>query len=382
MAKLGAGITSVRIDEARTGRAIWQSGGRNASRIDWERSLNETAQAVIEFQASGSVANLLEPWLNTVSIFRNEELVWYGIVYRVEAKAGGFVKVVAKDPSIYFDYRRVAQARRYRNADASLVFSDIVTDAMGFDDPLAVCSYLVSSDSGVWITKEIQPAVRMLRDEVNDLVAAGLNWTYPIGRLLAGMISKGYQTQLLQDRDFSDSLTVIKDGAEVATDVLVQGKGVYGYYIDEARQLGYLQSIIKADSLVRVAECKDLGRKRVLEAHYAPRRIGDNGSMTLLPGAPVAINELLPGVLIPVSSARAGVLVNSTMMLKSVAASVSAGVEAVSITLCEVASSFNRELWSKKVEEEDGAPYDMERASKERVEPRPDGEKIPPPPVM
>lgn len=359
---------TVRIDEAGTGRPVWTSTMHTLGSVAWERAWCDTSVAKVVIGGDMSVMNQLEPWKHLVSIYANDQLVWFGPLYSIRTTRTG-AELVAHDPSAYWKRRRVAQGRSYLNRDATSVMRDLVTDAMGVDDPCGVVTFMTAESSGVWVSKNLNPAVRMVSDEVGDLESVGLVWTFIAGRLLIGPIASNHVTAPMSDDDLDGDVAVVKDGAEVVTDMLVQGKGVYGYYIDADQDVGWLQGIEKADSLVRQGECESLAQRRVAEAKYPPRRL-EFGNSRLLPTAPVELHELVPGALIPVSSSQTGVTVSAIMAVKSVSVEQSESGDAVHLTLMEQPSALVPELVPEMVEEDYSSPYDRDRRDKEQQMPR------------
>lgn len=371
MAQLGNLAHTVRIDERDTGRAVWQSTSQSLHSVAWERQHSDTSVAKLQITASPWVVSQLEPWKHIVSIYANDELVWYGPLYQLKARRDG-VELVAHDPSVWWPRRRVAQGRSYLNQDATMVMRDLVTDAMSVDDPCRTVTFMVTESAGVWVTKDTEPAIRTVQDEVGDLESAGLVWTFSAGRLLVGPVASGWAVNTLTDDHWNADVAVVKDGAETVTDMLIQGKGVYGYHIDSDQDVGLLQGLEKADSLVRAAECESLGRRRVEEAKFPTRRLELGGSARLLPSAPVTIQELVPGALVPVSSSQTGVVVSAIMAIKSVSVEEDGQGSSVQVTLMERPSATVPELVPDMVEEDYNSPYDRDRRDKEQQMPRND----------
>lgn len=363
MALLGNLQHTVRIDEAATGRPVWTSTLHTLRTVAWERQWCDISVCTLELGGDMRPLNQVEPWQHLVSVYANDELVWYGPVYQVRTTRAG-ARIVAHDPAEYWRRRRVGQSRSYLNRDASQVMRDLVTDGMSVNDPCEVVSFLTAASAGVWVTKEVLAGTRMVMDEVRDLEGMGLAWTISAGRLLVGPVAE-HTTAPLSDDHMDGDVAVVKDGAEVVTDMLVQGKGVYGYHVDGEQAVGLLQGIEKADGLVRAQECQSLAQRRVEEAKYPPRRL-EFGSSRLLPTAPVGIHELVPGVLVPVSSAQTGTTVSAMMAIKSVKVEQTADGDAVHLTLMERPSALVPELQAPMVEEDYNSPYDRERRDKEQ----------------
>lgn len=364
----------IRIDERMTGRPLFQTAPGVKSAVEFDRQANDTSVAKAVFAAPPHVVNALEPWRFMVSIYDRDTLVWHGPLTSVQARRSG-VTIGARDGSIYWDRRRVGQPRHYVNADAALVMRDLVTDAMSKDDPARLVPYMRSWATELWVTKDIIAGTRMMMEEVGELESLGLQWTVSAGRLLIGPLASQWRTETLTDDVMDAEVIVEKDGLEVVTDVLVQGSGVYGYHIDAEQACGILQSIEKADSLVREEECRQLGYRMVEEAKYAPRRVILDGDARLLPEAPMKLEELVPGVIVPVSSSQTGVTVSAEMMIKSVSVSATSSGTSVSLSLMEPPAALDPLLAPKQVEPDYHSPYDREARSKEQTMPRNDSEQ-------
>ncbi|WNM68784.1 minor tail protein [Gordonia phage Soos] len=351
----------------RAGRKLWQSGNMSMQSVSWEREYCETTSATVELTANPYVANQVEPWVHKLSIYRGDELVWHGIVRQVRASSS-FLKVTAYDASVYFDYRRVGQPRHYFNRDAVTVAQDLVIDSFGLDDPLEVLDGLVIENSYLWMTMDLAVATTLVKDPMGDLVKQGFAWTVSAGRMILGPAPALHTTAQITDDHWSADVEVVKEGADCVNDVLVLGKGVRGYWADRATQVGVLQSIEKADSLVHEEDCVSQAKRSVLEAQYPPRQIVLPSSARLLPNAPVEINELIPGVRVPISSRQTGITVGSTMVIKKVTVSVDEKGENVSMTLMEPPSTQNTSLLPPPAKEDYNSPYDQERRDKEQTQ--------------
>lgn len=364
--RLGAKSHSIVIAE-RSGRVVFQSTEHNLDSVSWSREYCNTTSAAASFTTTPYVANAIEPWVHTMAVYRGDDLVWFGIVVKVRAKAN-LLEVTAKDGSAYWAKRRTGQKRTYRNRDAAAIAQDVINDAIALDDPLQQVDGLVMVNSLIWMTMEVPGALKLVKDIMDDLEKQGLAWTFSAGRLIVGPLPAQHTCNQITDEHWSADIEVVKEGGDVVTDCLTVGKGVYGFYADRNQPTGVLQTINKADSLVRAEECDNESRRVVAEALYAPRQIIVPSGADLLPSAPVTIDELVPGVLVPISSRQTGITVGSTMALREVKVTANDKGESVGITLMEVPSNTNASLLPPKIEEDYSSPYDQERRAKEMVE--------------
>ena len=351
----------------RNGRVVYQSSNNSLQNVAWGREYCNTSSAVATLIATPFQANQIEPWSHTMAVYRGDELVHYGIIRKVRARAN-MLELTALDCSVYWSKRRIAQPRVYRNKDASAVAVDVITDAIGKDDPLQQVDTLSYINSNLWMTMEVPVALKMVKDIMDDLEKQGLAWTVSAGRVILGPGPAQHTALTITDDHWSAEIEVVKEGDDVVTDVLTVGKGVFGAWLDPTTAMGSLQSIVKADSLVREEECVNASQRMVKEAQYPPRMVVVPSNTRLLPNAPVVINELIPGILIPVSSRQTGITVGSTMALKSVKVTADEKGESVQITLMEVPSNTNASLLPPPITEDYSSPYDIEMREKEQAQ--------------
>ena len=298
------------------GRVVWASTADSVREFSFTRRLSETSTASLGAVASPTAAARIEPWLHTLTFFYDDEPAWSGIVTSAAAGRGG-LDVEASDASIYWKRRRVPSARRYDQVDASHIMAQMVVDAMGVADPLRVSDGLIEYPSRVWAVVDVTANSMMLDEVIGDLVDAGLSWTVYAGRLLVGPGPERHTTATLSDKHLGDGISVVKDGRDVATDVLVVGKGVWAQASIPNDQVG-IQAIVEADSLTTVQECEEAARRELKKRGIAPRKLQLPSGVSLSPDAPVSLSELVPGVRIPVSSEQTGILVGSEMQLEEV----------------------------------------------------------------
>ncbi|MDO4610954.1 hypothetical protein [Corynebacterium sp.] len=317
----------------RARRIVWQTAGSGLVSLEWGREQSEMSKAKVVAAVPGDVAGLLEPWAQTVTIFREGRVVWHGVVVTVTAVAGQ-VTISAADGAAFFSRRRVPLARLWQQHDATQVMRTMVEDACGPLDATGMVSAITTRESRIWVTASYTPSECMLDDVVDELVKQGLVWSVVAGRLLIGPVAAQHTTALLSDRDIDGQMQVVKDGSAAVTDVHVVGKGVWGQ-AGEVSPLGLLQSIEKADGAVRAEECRRMAERIVADGAVTPRRLVMPSSARLLPTAPVALEELMPGVHVPVASSQTGVTVASTMAVKSVSVSVDDDGESVNLGLVE-----------------------------------------------
>ena len=314
---LGRGEWTAAVTEP-GGRMVWASTASAVREFAFNRKLSDTSEA--NLGAIGSTAgDVIEPWLHALTIFYDDEPAWSGIVTRVESSRGA-LDLAATDASAYWKRRRVPSARRYDQVDAAHIMAQMVVDAMGQADPLKVADTLIEYPSRVWAVVDVTANSMMVQEVIDDLVDAGLTWTIHAGRLLIGPGPERHVTARLTDRHLGDGISVVKDGKDVATDVLVVGKGVWGQAGLEGDRVG-IQAIVKADALTTVQECEEAARRELAQRSVAPRFLDVPSGVSLSPDAPITLGELIPGVRVPISSSQTGATLGADLMLESLSVS-------------------------------------------------------------
>lgn len=355
---LGSGRYAVVVSEW-SGRIVWQSAARGLQSVSWGRERCEMSKAQVEALIPALVVDRLEPWVHLLTVYRDEALVWHGVVTRVEV-TGERVRLDAADGSVFFSRRRISINRAWDQHDATQVMRTMVEDACGHLDATGLVEGIATRKSRVWVTASWTAGESMVESVVQDLADQGLVWTVAAGRLLIGPVAATHTTAQITDRDLDATMTIVKDGSEVVTDALVMGKGVWGQWAAEDSPVGLLQSIEKADGFVRGHECVEHAQRLVEDSKVAPRRVELPGGSRLLPSVAVEMAELVPGVRVPVASRQTGVVVGSLMQLTKVDVSMDSGGEKVSVTLKEVSSTDDVSSMPDPKEGDLRSPYERE----------------------
>ena len=343
MAVLGRGQWTASITEP-GGRMIWSSTAAAVREFAFNRVLSGTSEGSLTAVTSPA-ADTVEPWLHALNVFYDDEPAWSGIITG-STLTSGTMEVEAADLSAFWKRRRVPSARRFDQVDASHIMAQMVVDAMGVADPLRVKETLIEYPSRVWAVVDVTANSMMVEEVIDDLVDAGLTWTVHAGRLLIGPGPERHTTATLTDVHLGDGVKVEKDGRDVATDVLVVGKGVWAQAgLDGDRVV--IQDIVKMDSLTTVQECQEAAKRELARRALAPRALTLPSGVALSPDAPVSLGELIPGVRVPVSSAQTGATLGADMTLEKLSVKGDDGGVAVSVELGPVGIS---------VEERDATP--------------------------
>lgn len=361
---LGSADYAIVIGDWRARRMVFQTAESQLVSVGWGRELCAMSKATAEFICDPLIANRFEPWAHTLTVYRNQRVVWHGIITKVTAKAGQIV-VEAGDGARFFKARRVPGHRVWLQHDATQVMVTHVEDALSLYDACAVTENMATHESRIWFNGEYRPSECMVQEVVDDLTEQGLVWTFGAGTLIIGPVLKDKRLAQLADKDFDGDFTVVKNGDEVVTDAFVQGKGVWGQWGVESA-CGLVQSIDKADGSVRAEECENQARQIVEDYRVAPRRLTSGGGVRLLPTAPVVIEELIPGVTVPIASSAAGVTLAANLCLSKLDVDVDDGGESVKVTLDEKSVVFDPESMPDQAQYDFRSPYEREQEKKER----------------
>ena len=358
---LGAGQWTAAITEP-GGRMVWASTAAAVRDFSFGREQSEMSSAALEVAVSGS-AGLVEPWLHALTIFYDDDPAWSGIITSTRSSRGA-LQVDASDGSVYWKRRRIPSARRFDQVDASHIMAQMVVDGMALADPLRIADTLTEYPSRVWAVVDVAANSGMVAEVIDDLVDAGLQWTFVAGRLLIGPGPERHTTATLTDRHLGDGIAVTKDGRDVATDVLVLGKGVWGQASLETDHVG-VQAIVKADALTTVQECEEAARRELVARGVAPRALSLPSGVSLAADAPVSLSELIPGVRVPVSSSQTGTTLGADMALESVKVTGDGGGADVSISLGTPGITYSeREATPPPLAFDHRSPWEKEQQDK------------------
>lgn len=340
-----------------SGRVIWQAGEEGMTDWSFNRELCEISEGKITLPSDPALAQRVEPWLHALTFYAGLEPVWHGIVTGV-VSGGGELVISASDGAAFFKRRRLPSGRTWDQADAAQVMSQVVTDGMGPSDPLRVVHHMHALDSRIWVVVDEAANTVLVSDVVDDLTSAGLEWTFFAGSLLIGPVAGRVTLPTLTDDHLGGDVKVSKSGKDVVTDVLVTGDGVWAQKALEDDRV-VLQSIQKGDKLVTAAECETLADSVLAEHGVAPVSVSVPDS--LMPSAPVGINDLVPGVRVPISSSQTGITVGALLMLEKV--TVDAGEVKVDFGVPGI-SFEEREEFPPPASMDHQSPWVREQASK------------------
>ena len=149
---LGSGQYVVSLS-TRDGHMVWQSVDDVIS-VSWSREAMETSKATADVVLPPRLADTVEPWLHLLSVWRDGELVWHGVVLRVRVQRN-VVTLEASDGTALFDYRRIPSSRLWNRHDATQVMADTVRHGLGFRDDTGLVGGMVTRSSRLWASSSM-----------------------------------------------------------------------------------------------------------------------------------------------------------------------------------------------------------------------------------
>jgi hypothetical protein len=301
----------------------------NLTSVTWNRRLNETSEATVNFALNGlqgsccGCVSQVNPWQHEISIYRDGEEVWCGPVTGGEIdQDNNTAMFTGKDLSAWFDKRWIEPVDtdvEFEEADIVDVYNWLMghayfkdpwnmqwafTDRLGIPMDRTYIAY--DPDNERW-----GGLFPMAGDEMRELRKSGVDFTVIRRSYLAGdLIDSRNTVARLLDGHFRSQPKIIIVGTGMATEVGVGG-GAGGYsgwdddqmWIerpnDEARQqFGLLQYFESAPDLdeTDTYELPNPITQRAYGLRELKKRPFEYITGGLLaPNAPITFNQLIPG---------------------------------------------------------------------------------------
>lgn len=337
---LGCGEYKVFVTDRCGGRSLVDLTSQ-AAEIEWGRTMDDTSDAfvLVDLKGNGTDACCAglgnsRTWIHSLAIYRDGERVWFGPLFNLKYKRD-VVEVRARDISAWLDRRTIGVDLDFDEVIGLDVAMAILTSALGKEDP---CDLLGRTQ--VWPSGEPFRATRTYRagdgyagDHLRDLARTHLDYTVLGDRIvLAHSLNYGI-VATLRDAHFLVDLEVEERGAEAATQWTINGDGVQGVSGGIDPFYGLLEGVASEESLLTVADAEGTAESRVLGSNPAPVYVNVPDGARLSQKSPVCMEDLVPGALIRVSLRSGCREVDYVGRLTAVQVKVTAGDEAVGITL-------------------------------------------------
>ncbi|MFF3665477.1 hypothetical protein [Microtetraspora malaysiensis] len=276
------------------------------SAVEWSRLLDDTSDATVHVPYSGpeccDLLNRTRTWCNSVSIFRDDELVWMGPITGLTYKHDETI-ITARDVTQWLVRRVIKTTLDFtgsKAADLAKIGEALVRHGYEQDDP-GVLPYLHVVSSGIVGERKYDPDSGYVFDQLKELARTGVDWTAIGQRIIIAGEMPIARLPGLTDEHFVGELTVVEDGLAAATAATVLGKGVTAY-AGGAGACGLLEVLVSEQEIMDVASARAEAEAIVAAGSPSPIYLDVPDDAQLDPDTPAAINDLVPGVLVPVAS--------------------------------------------------------------------------------
>ena len=319
---------------------IYDRGGQtrvgqllDVSQVRWVRDRDSVSEADIRIEGSAcsaqaSLLAAIEPKRSEIVIFRGQERVWEGPVWRVGWHAD-YVEINAHDVMAYVNStpltREWDNRHRVDNTDpdnpVEISMPTEVTTRLGqildyemqvweaLDPPANILPHRVihHSPNEARTSAYTLPFEMTVGEHIEGMGrTAGIDWTV-IGRAIHiwDVSSNLGRTRTLTEADFLSSVIITAYGADMAAVVVVVGEdGMYGYAAEESPYYGPWTMILTAYSeegadAPTQAELDSQAKRNLNGRMPVPVevRIPDNSGVRL--NETLTIDHLVPGVQVP-----------------------------------------------------------------------------------
>ncbi|MFI7278501.1 hypothetical protein [Streptomyces sp. NPDC049879] len=303
------------------------------TKVSWGRTANDVSDGVVTVLKGDldpeccAALGDAEPWIHELTIYRDGELVWQGIILRTTARTDS-ITIEAVDVSAWFEhvvntYRVTYTATaadpqgRKRASVAYIAWNHIrlnlVESSLSVPpDWCQIMPYMIRRESKRTITMEKDGSSNtavwsvLLSDFLKELVKRGLAYT-TVGRsvILRERPTADDRAQArLTATHFSGEVEVVKDGTSAATYAfattqdaqdVTKGKTIgYGRTGTPYGRLDVLVDIAQDEDKITDAELRDAAKTALAGRYPVPLTISLPTGSALTPDAPVTIRQLVP----------------------------------------------------------------------------------------
>lgn len=312
---------------------------RDVDAIGWSRELSEVSHCdlTVGGVAAEDVLNKVRYWVHHVTVYRDDEFVWTGVVQRI---SGDFdtAKITARDYGCYAWRTLTPVSKTWSNTDPTLIAAELWAAVYQWHVlPGAEPTVFPSS-----VAYDVAAAKDRQRTDqtLSDLVKLGVEWTIYRGRVVVMPTVRSRELVtpiMLADCDFAERMSIVRDGARFYTDITVRGKNFTANATRDVAGLR-LQDIVNLDDLFGAQNVRTAAEQLVSRRATNQLQVVVPSGATLRPDAPITINRLMPGVIVPVFTTLAGG-VTVERRLEKVEVSQGPGGERVAVTLGPIPGS-------------------------------------------
>lgn len=301
MAQLISCDDDYRVQYRRGAQAL--SVGQSATRVRWGRARDDISTSTINHAVGddGCCDQLddLEPWADSVAVYRAGELMWSGPVTRVEYQPDEVI-VDAVDILGWMTRRLIHTDHAHVAVDLADIFTSYWNDAMA---PDVIPALLEIAATGVLATRTVLAAEYLNAwDTMRELLDTGLDIVALGDRVIGGGLEIGFIS--LTDQNFSGPVAVVKDGGQYTNRAVVKGDaGVVGIAATNPSTPYPLIETVSEDTLVQdVGSATQAAQSRLDYSQTVPRRLETPDGVSIILDETVTIDKLIPGLVVQVAT--------------------------------------------------------------------------------
>ncbi|TDC23416.1 hypothetical protein E1265_12830 [Streptomyces sp. 8K308] len=302
MATAGCGSHSAAIVD-RSGATI--APAQTLTAVEWTRTLDDTSTASVTISPDGDCCERLgevRAWRHRLVIWRDGEFVWDGPILRPEWTSDG-LEIQAADIAAILDRRVPHQSVDFGgDSDLADIAAWLIEDGYAPADPGHEVQ--IVAPAGVRGARSYTRDVGQTGDHLRELAEAGIDYTV-VGHTIV-LLPETHTVSLgqLTDMDLPAGLTVVEDGAALATRIIVAGDeeaDVMGEVGDIDEYYGLLERYVQQNSIPDRPSAEAAARALLRSSRSVPVWL-DSAQVTLSPDAPVNVSRLVPGWCLDVTS--------------------------------------------------------------------------------
>lgn len=277
--------------------------------LGFSRKLNEISDGSVTVGQAGIhdeeccwALSTLNAWEHELAIWRDDVLVWVGVVGDPTYTMAG-TTAPARDLFSWFERRFLPGDRTFRAEDLGTIFSTMATDALAADNGMGIT--LTVSSVGVIGNRDVFAADRpRAADEMRELSRSAVDWTMIARELKAGgeEVPTADLGTFIDDNLLDPSLTI--RGSLAATSIAVIGAssgaahnpvvGTAGVGVDP--DLGLVETSYSESNILDANSARYAAEAKYEQLRVPPLYL----DATLDPDTGVGFDELIPGARVDV----------------------------------------------------------------------------------
>lgn len=319
------------------GAASSSIGMNSVTAIEYQRRVDEISKCKITHNLNDTSCceqlGLLEPWADSVEIFKDNGPKWTGVITSVEYSRSQVV-VEAQDELVFTRYRALT-ADFDMEQDAAYQFRDLYLNATASDPrPVQILVY----PTGIIDKRKYSLSYnRISYFLLKELLESSVDVTMLGQTMHVGALRLGRQINLTAE-DFAGDLTVRKAGELFAQQVIVEGarsvQGIYPSTFDPTSSIYPLVQDLVYDEAIQNNEGAIATAKSRYEysSGVVPRVVRAGDALQLRQGA-VDIDRLIPSCIVSLDVSDLCYSDRQQYRLGNVDVTYAGGIETIAISL-------------------------------------------------